>query len=77
MQRLILGHAEEIDMDSAGRILISPTLRQFDGMDKSVALVGLGSKLELWDEVKWHAQMQAALAMSPDDIAAQLDGFVL
>ncbi|MBV1775538.1 division/cell wall cluster transcriptional repressor MraZ [Burkholderiaceae bacterium DAT-1] len=77
LQRLILGHAEDVEMDSAGRILVSPTLRQFAVLDKSVALVGLGSKFELWDETRWHAQTAAAMAMSPADIAAQLDGFVL
>ncbi|MBV8467353.1 MAG: division/cell wall cluster transcriptional repressor MraZ [Burkholderiales bacterium] len=77
LQRLILGHAEEVEIDSAGRILLSTTLRSFAALDKSVALVGLGSKFELWDETKWHVQTAAALAMSPADIAAQLDGFVL
>ncbi|WP_269531705.1 division/cell wall cluster transcriptional repressor MraZ [Chitinimonas sp. BJYL2] len=77
LQRLILGHAEEVEIDSAGRILVSPTLRQFAQLDKATALVGLGSKFELWDEARWHAQTAAALAMSPADIAAQLDGFVL
>lgn len=77
LQRLILGHAEEVELDSAGRILISPSLRSFAGLDRGVALVGLGSKFELWDETKWQAQTAAALAMSPADIAAQLEGFVL
>ena len=77
LQRLILGHAEEVEIDSAGRILLSTTLRSFASLDKSVALVGLGSKFELWDETRWQAQTAAALAMSPADIAAQLDGFVL
>lgn len=77
LQRLILGHAEEVELDSAGRILVSPTLRNFAGLDRAVALVGLGSKFELWDEGRWQAQTAAALAMSPADIAAQLEGFVL
>lgn len=77
VQRLILGHAEEVDMDSAGRILVPPTLRNFAGLDKAVVLAGMGNKFEVWDEGKWNAQMTAALAMSPEDVAAQLDGFVL
>lgn len=77
LQRLILGHAEEVELDGAGRILLSPTLRSFAKLDKAVALVGLGSKFELWDETQWQAQTAAALAMSPQEIAAQLDGFVL
>ncbi|MFC4159964.1 division/cell wall cluster transcriptional repressor MraZ [Chitinimonas lacunae] len=77
LQRLILGHAEEVELDAAGRILIAPALRSFAALGRSVALVGLGSKFELWDELRWQAQTAAALAMSPQEIAAQLDGFVL
>lgn len=77
LQRLILGHAEEVELDSAGRILIAPALRAFAALERNVALVGLGAKFELWEEASWQAQTAAALAMSPQEIAAQLDGFVL
>lgn len=77
VQRLILGHAEDVEFDTAGRILVSPTLRQFAGLDKAVVLAGMGNKFEVWDEGRWNGEMEAALAMSPDDVAAQLDGFVL
>lgn len=77
VQQLILGHAEDVELDSAGRILIPVGLRGFAGLDKAIAFVGMGNKFELWDEGRWNAKMADALAMSPEDIAAQLDGFVL
>ena len=50
MQRLLLGHASECQMDSAGRLLIAPVLRQHAGLTKEVMLVGQFNKFELWDE---------------------------
>lgn len=48
VQRLLLGHASECQMDSAGRLLIAPVLRQHAGLTKEVMLVGQFNKFELW-----------------------------
>src|ERR1700680_2778775 len=50
LQRLLVGHADEVELDAAGRILVPPALRQFALLDKRVVLVGQGNKIELWDE---------------------------
>ena len=50
VQRLLLGHASECQMDSAGRLLIASTLRQHASLTKEVMLVGQFNKFELWDE---------------------------
>ncbi len=39
VQRLLLGHASECQMDGAGRLLIAPVLRQHAGLTKEVMLV--------------------------------------
>ncbi|MCM4487336.1 division/cell wall cluster transcriptional repressor MraZ, partial [Escherichia coli] len=49
VQRLLLGHASECQMDGAGRLLIAGTLRQHAGLNKEVMLVGQFNKFELWD----------------------------
>jgi len=54
LQRLYIGHAQEVDMDSQGRLLLPPALRGFAALDKRVALVGQGKKFELWDEEAWN-----------------------
>lgn len=77
LQRLLVGNAEELLMDGAGRVLISPNLRSYAGLDKCVMLVGQGNKFELWDEAKWHAQQAAGLALMSGDLPAELDGFSL
>ncbi|AJZ88169.1 division/cell wall cluster transcriptional repressor MraZ [Cedecea neteri] len=58
VQRLLLGHASECQMDSAGRLLLAPVLRQHAGLTKEVMLVGQFNKFELWDEATWHQQVK-------------------
>lgn len=59
VQRLLLGHASECQIDSAGRLLLANTLRQHAGLKKAVMLVGQINKFELWDEQTWYQQVQA------------------
>jgi MraZ protein len=62
LQRRLVGYAEDVVMDGAGRLLISPSLRSYASLGKRVMLVGQGNKFELWDEPKWQAQQEAALS---------------
>ncbi|MEQ6343038.1 MAG: division/cell wall cluster transcriptional repressor MraZ [Gammaproteobacteria bacterium] len=55
LQRLLIGHATECELDSAGRILLPPKLREYAGLDKQVMLLGQVNKFELWDEQVWNA----------------------
>jgi len=58
VQRLLLGHASECQMDSAGRLLLTPVLRQHAGLTKQVMLVGQFNKFELWDETTWYQRVK-------------------
>ncbi|MFG1173770.1 division/cell wall cluster transcriptional repressor MraZ [Erwiniaceae bacterium CAU 1747] len=58
VQRLLLGHASECQMDSAGRLLLANTLRQHAALTKEVMLVGQFNKFELWDEQTWYQQVK-------------------
>ena len=55
IQRLLIGHATELEMDAAGRVLVSQILRDYAMIEKKVMLVGQGKKFELWDEAQWLA----------------------
>lgn len=55
IQRLLLGHATEVELDNHGRILLSPPLREYAHLQKNVMLVGQGKKFEIWDETHWQA----------------------
>lgn len=54
IQRLLIGHATDVEMDRGGRILVPPLLRDYAGLDKVVMLVGQGKKFELWSESQWN-----------------------
>ncbi|SNX60484.1 MraZ protein [Nitrosomonas ureae] len=77
LQRLLVGNACDVDMDAAGRILVSPPLRQFAGLSKDVVLVGQGTKLELWDETQWNLQIEIAMSFKDGGMPPELEGFSL
>lgn len=54
IQRLLIGHATEVEIDSHGRILLPNLLREYAGLSKKSMLVGQGKKFELWDEDLWN-----------------------
>ena len=62
VQRLLMGHATDAEMDGSGRILIPPPLRQYASMDKRVVLIGQGKKFELWNEAQWGEKRDQWLA---------------
>jgi MraZ protein len=48
-KRYYLGNATEVEMDSAGRILLPSDLRISMGIAKDATLVGMETYFELWD----------------------------
>lgn len=80
MQRLLLGYAEDCDMDKSGRILLAPALRQHAGFSKKIMLVGQLNKFEIWDEQAWHEQVEAdrAAELAEDtQLSERLQDFTL
>jgi MraZ protein len=73
-QRLVLGHAETIEIDKAGRILLPQTLKNMINLERDVVLVGMGNRFELWDKNKWQVETEKALTASSEDLAALLSG---
>ena len=71
-QRIFLGSACDVELDSAGRILIAPELRNAAGLTREVMLMGMGSHFEIWDAEKLAASEQQALAAGMPDA---LSGF--
>jgi len=58
LQRLLIGHATECEMDANGRILLSQPLREFAGLEKAVVLIGQSNKFEIWSESTWNDRRQ-------------------
>jgi MraZ protein len=67
VQRLLLGHASECELDNQGRIRIAAPLREYAGLDKKVVLVGQLNKFELWDADTWQTERDAWITEAQSD----------
>jgi MraZ protein len=77
LQRLLVGHADDVEIDGSGRILVPPALRAYASLDKHVVLVGQGHRFELWGHAQWQAQTAQAIAFDAGTLPPELDGFSL
>jgi MraZ protein len=77
LQRLLVGYADDVDIDAAGRILVPPALRDYARLERQVVLVGQGRKLELWDDTAWRNATAQAIAFDQGALPPELDGFSL
>ena len=76
IKRLLVGNARDETLDSAGRLLIAPELRQFAGLEKQVWLVGLGSHFEIWSDIGWQKEQDAVFALG-DQLPPGLEDLAL
>lgn len=56
LRRMILGYAQEIEIDKSGRILISQALREFANLDGEAIILGQGDYFEIWTPSSWDQQ---------------------
>ena len=67
IQRLLIGHATDLEMDGNGRLLLPAPLRDHAGLDKKVVLLGQGKKFEIWSESIWLEARDAYLQEADGD----------
>jgi MraZ protein len=77
LQRLLVGYADEVQMDSSGRILISQTLKYFSQIKHECIFVGQGGHYELWDKELWNKFILGGLKQNLDFNDPELEGFTL
>ena len=78
LQRLMVGHATEVEIDGHGRILLSRELREFAELGRQAVLIGQGNKFELWDEERWNAKRDEWLSDEDEtDLPAELESLSL
>ena len=58
LQRLLIGHAADLELDTAGRLLLPAMLRDYACLDKKLVLVGQGNKIEIWSADHWQQQLE-------------------
>lgn len=71
LQRLLLGNAQDLELDNAGRILIAPELRTAAGLTRDVMLLGMGTHFEMWDAATLTRKEQEALEAGMPDVLSQ------
>ena len=77
LQHLMMGQASDPDMDGHGRILVNRTMRDYAGIDRQAMLVGQGNRLELWDEERWKAEINAIDQDTFTDLPEEFSALVL
>lgn len=65
LQRLMVGHASDVELDGHGRVLLPPKLREFARLDRNAILIGQGTRFELWDEQRWDERRDEWLNAEP------------
>jgi MraZ protein len=79
LQRLMVGHATEFELDGQGRLLVPPELREFAGLGRHAMLIGQGNRIELWEEGRWNERRDFWLKSeeTATELSAELDSLSL
>jgi MraZ protein len=74
LQRMWLGYRTDTEVDGAGRILLSPELRDYAKLDRKVQMIGQGDRFEMWSEQGWQDVIELAKSTMREAPPAELSG---
>jgi MraZ protein len=66
LKRMLYGNATDTELDSAGRVMLTPRHLEHAGIDREVVITGAGDCLELWDRSAWEAYDRDLSQRAPD-----------
>ena len=69
--RFFLSGATECEIDKQGRFLIPNNLRESAELKKEAVIIGVGTRIEIWDKEKWNSY-NSAENISVEDIAENM-----
>ena len=69
--RFMVAGATDVDVDSAGRVLIPDYLKEFASLKTDVVLAGVNDRIEVWDKKRWESY-KADIESKGDQMAAKL-----
>ncbi len=75
LQRLLIGHATDLELDSNGRILLPTLLRDYANLKKKLVLLGQGNKIEIWSDDIWRERMESWLDRDTKGLLDNGDAF--
>ena len=73
--RVLLSGASDEVPDKQGRITVPPALRSYAGLTRDCAVIGAGSRVEIWDEQAWNtylAEQEGAFASTAEEVVPRL-----
>lgn len=70
LQRLLMGNAIDLELDSAGRLLIPTGLREDARLTREATLIGMGEHFELWEPELLRQNEERDLANGLPEAAA-------
>ncbi len=68
--RFFLSGATECEIDKQGRFLIPNNLRESANLQKEVVIIGVGTRIEIWDKEKWDSYNNENISV--EDIAENM-----
>ena len=80
IQRLLIGHATDVELDSNGRFILPTVLREYAGLKKKVMFLGQSNKFEIWSDKAWQQSREEWLAdglKASDDLPIELESLSL
>lgn len=74
--RVFLSGAVDEEADSKGRVMIPPMLRDYAHLDREIAVIGVGTRAEIWDKATWDAYLsdrEEDYSQIADDVLPEMD----
>ncbi|GAB2683298.1 division/cell wall cluster transcriptional repressor MraZ [Thalassiella azotivora] len=73
--RVLLSGAFDEVPDKQGRVTVPPALRSYAGLDRDCAVIGAGSRVEIWDATAWEsylAEQETAFSETAEEVVPGL-----
>ena len=73
--RVLLSGASDEVPDRQGRITVPPALRSYAGLTRDCAVIGAGSRVEIWDQATWSAylaEQEGAFSATAEEVVPGL-----
>lgn len=73
-RRQFFGGATEVELDTAGRLLLPPTLKEYANLTKDIILVAALNNIEIWDADKYKKLFEDISPEAYSQLAAEVMG---
>ncbi|MBI4055118.1 MAG: division/cell wall cluster transcriptional repressor MraZ [Elusimicrobia bacterium] len=72
-KRKFFSEAAETPVDTQGRILVPPLLKEYAGLRRTVYVQGIGTRIEIWDQMRWERYYRRWITPSLKRFARELE----